>query len=143
MVSHTDDGLGDARVVYVPAMDHKPGTMRPVFYDTAALGHATQWGSSERHRLITDTRGPGYDIKGEPKSIPLGFIPQVPHTYAYIDANYGVMNEHQLSIGECTDKAKVHPERAGQTHLLLVRALPGPLERAARPRARPSGSWAT
>ena len=110
MVSHTDDGLGDARVVYVPAMDHKPGTTRPVFYDTAALGYMPQWGGSERHRLITDTRGPGYDIKGEPKSIPLGFIPQVPHTYAYIDANYGVMNEHQLSIGECTDKAKVHPE---------------------------------
>ena len=62
MVSHTDDGLGDARVVYVPAMDHKPGTMRPVFYDTAALGYMPQWGGSERHRLITDTRGPGYDI---------------------------------------------------------------------------------
>lgn len=26
------------------------------------------------------------------------------------DANYGTMNEHQLSIGECTDKAKIHPE---------------------------------
>ena len=32
------------------------------------------------------------------------------HTYAYFDANYGIMNEHQLSIGECTNKAKVDPE---------------------------------
>ncbi|MBN1829151.1 MAG: C69 family dipeptidase, partial [Deltaproteobacteria bacterium] len=42
--------------------------------------------------------------------VALGFIPQASHTYAYFDANYGIMNEHQLSIGECTDKAKVHPE---------------------------------
>jgi dipeptidase len=109
MVSHTDDGMGDARVVYVPAMDHKQGALRPVFYDNAALGYLPQWGGSEVHRLITDSRGPGYDIKGEPASIPLGYIPQVRHTYGYIDANYGIMNEHQVSIGECTNKAKVHP----------------------------------
>ena len=109
MVSHTDDGLGDARVVYVPAMDHPEGALRPVFYDSAAMGYLPEWGGSQAHRLITDTRGPGYDIKGEPPSVPLGFIPQVRHTYAYIDANYAIMNEHQVSIGECTNKAKVHP----------------------------------
>ena len=32
------------------------------------------------------------------------------HTYGYYDANYAVMNEHQLMFGECTDGAKVQLE---------------------------------
>lgn len=110
LVSHSDDGLGDARLIYVPAMDHKPGAMRAVFYSHCALDFKPQWGGSESQRMMTTERGPGYNTPGVPKSVPLGFIPQAPHTYAYFDANYGVMNEHQLSIGECTDKAKIHPE---------------------------------
>jgi dipeptidase len=109
MVSHTDDGLGDPRVVFVPAMDHPAGALRPVFYESAAMGYLPEWGGSQTHRLVTDGRGPGYQNPDEPASVPLGFIPQVSHTFAYIDANYGIMNEHQVSIGECTDKAKVHP----------------------------------
>lgn len=110
MVSHSDDGLGDARLIYIPAMDHKPGSLRPVFYSHCALDFKPQWGASESYRIVTRDRGPGYETAGVPPSVPLGFIPQVSHTYAYFDANYGLMNEHQLSIGECTDKAKVHPE---------------------------------
>ena len=110
MVSHSDDGLGDPRLIHVPAMDHKAGALRPVFYSHCALDFKPQWGASETQRIMTRDRGPGYDTPGVPPSVPLGFIPQVSHTYAYFDANYGIMNEHQLSIGECTDKAKVHPE---------------------------------
>ena len=110
MVSHSDDGLGDGSLVYVPAMDHKPGSLRAVYYSTVALDYKPQWGGNETHRLVTKERGPGYDIAGITPNIPLGYIPQVVHTYAYFDGNYGVINEHQLSIGECTDKAKVHPE---------------------------------
>ncbi|MBN1276819.1 MAG: C69 family dipeptidase [Deltaproteobacteria bacterium] len=110
MVSHSDDGLSDARLIYVPAMDHKEGSLRAVFYSNCALDFKPQWGASETQRIMTRERGPGYDMPGVPPSVPLGFIPQISHTYAYFDANYGIMNEHQLSIGECTDKAKVHPE---------------------------------
>lgn len=110
MVSHSDDGLGDGSMVYVPARDHKPGSLRPVYYSTAALDFKPEWGGTETHRLVCKERAPGYNIAGIAPNIPLGYIPQVAHTYAYFDANYGVINEHQLSIGECTDKAKVHPE---------------------------------
>ncbi len=36
MVSHSDDGLNDGSLVYVPAMDHKPGSRRAFFYSHAA-----------------------------------------------------------------------------------------------------------
>jgi dipeptidase len=110
MVSHSDDGLGDGRLIFVPAMEHKPGSLRSVFYSHCALGFKPQWGASETQRMMTKDRGPGYNTPGVPPSVSLGSIPQVAHTYAYFDANYAIMNEHQLSIGECTNKAKVHPE---------------------------------
>mgnify|MGYP006278603993 CR=1 FL=1 len=110
LVSHSDDGLGDARLVYVPAMDHDPDSKRPVFYSPCALGYKAKWNKSRTQRLVTDSRGPNYKNPDLPDSKPLGYIPQVKHTYAYFDANYAIMNEHQLSIGECTDKARVHPQ---------------------------------
>ncbi|MEF2144204.1 MAG: C69 family dipeptidase [Desulfovibrionaceae bacterium] len=113
MVSHSDDGMSDARLVYVPAKDHAPGSMRPVYYSHCALDFKPQWGGTVSHRIVDGKRAPAYGTSGEngdPASVPLGFIPQVAHTYAYFDANYGILNEHQVSIGECTDKAKVEAE---------------------------------
>ncbi len=112
MVTHSDDGLGDASLVFVPARDHAPGSMRPVFYSHESLGFKPEWGATPTKRMITKDRAPAYDKKG-PSCVPLGYIPQVPHTYAYFDGSYGIMNEHQLTIGECTTKAKidVEPER--------------------------------
>lgn len=55
-------------------------------------------------------RGPDYDDPKYPQSIPLGYIPQVEHTYAYYDGNYAIMNEHQLMFGECTDGTKIQPD---------------------------------
>ncbi len=101
IVSHSDDDeLGDQRVVYVPAMDHKPGSKRPVYWSANAFGYSVR-------RLVTDDRGPAYNTSDYPKTRILGYIDQVPHTYAYIDGNYGIMNEHQLMIGECTNGSKI------------------------------------
>ena len=44
------------------------------------------------------------------ESRPLGEIPQVRHTYTYFDHSYGIINEKQLMIGECTCGAKFHLE---------------------------------
>ncbi|MBU2550551.1 MAG: C69 family dipeptidase [Proteobacteria bacterium] len=109
MVSHSEDGLGDPRLIYVPPMDHAAGAKRQVFYSHCALGFLPEWGGTETQRFSTSDRGPGYNTPGLPPSVPLGTIPQVKHTFGYFDGNYGLLNEHQLAIGECTNKAKVHP----------------------------------
>ncbi|KAH7479049.1 hypothetical protein PRIC1_009395 [Phytophthora ramorum] len=100
LVAHTDDagfGAADLRMVRVPAQDHDQGAMRHVY--NVQPGYP---------RLVTTQRGPEYEPKNdmEPLMVPLGEIPQVPHTYGYFDQDYGFMNEVQLSIGESTCGAR-------------------------------------
>lgn len=99
IVAHSDDDdLSDQRIVSVPAMDHRAGSRRAVL--------------PERYiypRVVSEQRGRAYETPGYAPTPPLGFIPQVPHTYRYTDGNYGIMNEHDLMIGECTNGAKYQP----------------------------------
>jgi dipeptidase len=82
MTSQTaDGGPEDIRVSIVPAADHKPGEMRKVYFNSTL-------------RAPQDAAFEPLVVKGE--------IPQVAHTYRYINAIYGMQNEHQLSIGETT-----------------------------------------
>ena len=111
MVAHSDDSeLFDQRLVYVPAADHKPGSLRPVYYDASSLGDRPEYHGYALRRYVGKDRGPVYDDPKYPQSIPLGYIPQVEHTYAYYDGNYAIMNEHQLMFGECTDGTKIQPD---------------------------------
>ena len=110
-VSHSDDGFGgDMRIMYVPAADYPEGSQRAVHYDSVALGFKPELGGTFTKRYVGAERGPDYVDPSAPQSVSLGSIPQVSHTYAYFDGNYGIINEKQLAIGECTDEAKVEPE---------------------------------
>ncbi len=55
MVSHSDDGLNDGSMIYVPAMDHKPGSRRAVYYSHASPRLQTQWGATISHRIEPKT----------------------------------------------------------------------------------------
>lgn len=100
MVTHSDDDeLGDQRIIHIPKMRHEKGAMREVFKEHYRYP-----------RIVTEQRGPHYDTPGYPKTRPIGFIPQVRTTYAYFDANYGIMNQHNLMMGECTNGAKYQPD---------------------------------
>jgi len=98
MVTHTCDcGMCDFRVISTPAMDFEPGSMRPCYPYL-----------DKYPAYVGTDRGPGWDTPGFEPTKPLGYIPQVEHTYAYFGSSYGIINEHQLAIGECTTGAKTY-----------------------------------
>lgn len=80
ITSHTCDGTSHTWVNIVPAADHKAGeytNLRKNWRKTA---------------FVEDTEG----VKI------VGKIPQVSHTYAYLNTGYPSMNEKQVGIGETT-----------------------------------------
>lgn len=80
ITSHTCDGRYRTWVKVEPAADHKSGEMHKVYKGTA---HTS---------FPEDTAG--LKLAGE--------IPQVAHTYAYVNTAYPCLNEKQLAIGETT-----------------------------------------
>jgi len=113
IVAHADDDeLGDQRVMYVPAANHKPGAKRAVYPFKPTYP-----------RYAGKDRGPNYVLKNYPDTKPLGYIDQVPHTYAYFDGNYAIMNEKRLIIGECTDAANLNLEGKPGERIVDISAL--------------------
>ena len=106
-VAHSNDGFqGDPNVVFVPAKNHEKGSLRPVYPVAVATGELPDYNCFFSPHLVAPERGDGYKFPDMPSTKPLGFIPEVEHTYAYLDANYPVMNEHGLMMGECSDTSK-------------------------------------
>ena len=88
----------DFRLAKVPAKDHKKGAMRRI-----------TGGRAQYPRYVGDDRGDAYakdklvgGLYDWQDTKTLGSIPEVEHTYGYLDGDYGIQNEHQLSMGEST-----------------------------------------
>ena len=116
-VAHScDDSLADHRIVYVPAQDWPKGSMRPIYPSGICEEALPQWHAYIIPRLYVPSRKDRYsESMGQTlPTMPIGEIPQVSHTYAYLDGNYGIMNEAGLMFGECTCKAanQCQPEPA-------------------------------
>jgi dipeptidase len=100
MVTHSmDEANNDFRLVYVPAKTHPLASQRPVYHDHEIYP-----------RLVSADVSPSYAPRPDepqfPVSKPIGSIPQVNHTYGFLDLSYGALNEHQLAIGESTCSAR-------------------------------------
>mmetsp|Transcript_60459 Transcript_60459/g.141592 ORF Transcript_60459/g.141592 Transcript_60459/m.141592 type:complete len:678 (+) Transcript_60459:42-2075(+) len=99
MIGHSDDAgssTNDIRLIRVPRQRWPEGSKRPVYF--WQIGYP---------RLVSSERSPEYAAVGDQKDThPLGFVPQVPETWAYWDTDYGVQNEWGLSIGESTSSAR-------------------------------------
>jgi len=80
MTSHScDSGTDRTWMTIVPRAKHKPGATAKVYFEAKRTK-----GPDDKDRLET------------------GEIPQVPETYAFLNAAYPIMNERQLAIGETT-----------------------------------------
>ncbi len=81
ITSHTDDSHRTRSWIdIVPARDHKKGETTPMYKRTACDTLAMP---AYSHKLI-------------------GEIPQIEHTFGYLNTAYPCQNEHQLAIGEST-----------------------------------------
>ena len=94
----------DIRITHVPAMDWPAGSLRPI-HDIR--DHYPRYFEDPGSEL--NVHGPDYDPIKVDTSIynwtyiqPMGFIDQIPHTYAYTLGTYAIQNEKQVSIGEST-----------------------------------------
>lgn len=106
-VTHSNDsGDCDPSIVYVPAKNHPKNSMRKVYPSAIARDELPQYRCYMTPRLVDSKRAPGYIGKGADQSmLPIGSIPEVEHTYAYLDSDYAIMNEHGLMFGECTNNS--------------------------------------
>ncbi|MDD2334568.1 MAG: C69 family dipeptidase [Mesotoga sp.] len=113
MTSHSCDcGECDFRYVFIPAADFEVGSKRPVYPFHEPYP-----------RYIGKDMGPTYDDPNFAPYEPLGYIDQVEHTFAYYEAAYGVINEHQVAIGECTCSAKVYAQPVAGECIFDIAAL--------------------
>ncbi|OQR99398.1 peptidase [Thraustotheca clavata] len=104
MTTHSNDcGNCDIRLIKVPQMKHSPGELRNITLI-----------KQEYPRYVGSARGPSYTQSSLDRgyfnwtnSPTIGAIPQVNETFAYFEGVYGIMNEHQLSMGESTCGAKI------------------------------------
>jgi len=90
MSTHTCDcGICDWTFRFVPAADHKSGSVRKIYhisqYVTWPPSKGLKWEKCKDDYTGTD-------------------IPQVSHTSAYIHGMFGYMNENQVAIGESIEK---------------------------------------
>eukprot|EP00041_Stephanoeca_diplocostata_P023975 m.599455 g.599455 ORF g.599455 m.599455 type:complete len:590 (-) comp22425_c0_seq5:421-2190(-) len=114
MVSHSDDGSWgqDARICAVPARNHAPGTYRNVYPSTEGYP-----------RYVGEDRCAIYAQHGNQTATkPVGRIPQVPHTFAYKEGTYGIVNEAGVGIGEstCSGVFSAHAVGDGGKALLSI-----------------------
>jgi dipeptidase len=108
MVTHSDDDeLGDQRLIFVPAKEQKGE--RKIYPEAYAYP-----------RIVTDDRGPAYNTPGYPATAAVGTVPyaeiwkllgrEQKTSFTYFDGNYGIMNEKNLMMGECTNAANYEPK---------------------------------
>lgn len=99
--AHSNDGEGktDPRLVKIPARDYSDGELRPVYYSPEQYPRYVGYARNASAYYPENCEAGASDCK---VMQPIGFIPQVRHTFAYFEETYGVMNEKQVSISEST-----------------------------------------
>ncbi|CAE8607539.1 unnamed protein product [Polarella glacialis] len=116
VTTHNNDcSLCDPRIAYVPARDHAEGATRPLAPFRLEYPRYVGTDRSDLYR----------PMPGQKDTVPVGHVAQVPHTYAYWEGTYPLVNEHGLGMGESTCSSKLIgvANTAGGTALFSVSEL--------------------
>ena len=104
----------DWRANKVPRMSYPLGSQRPVYLLSGSYplhvreDHGFTWDPSnlEQSQFNEEWK----KMRGRI----LGYIPQVEHTFEYVEGLYGIMNEYQVAIGESTCASKLFASPLGE-----------------------------
>ena len=128
MAAHSADGNGktDPRLVQIKGNTYAPGSKRPVYYSPE--NYPRYVGVDPRSEGGIPAYLPENCDESDKNCMPfepMGYIEQVEKTYSYMEAVYGVMNEHQVGIAESTCSAvfSAQPVASGGRSLLSINAL--------------------
>ncbi|TDH73515.1 hypothetical protein CCR75_006122 [Bremia lactucae] len=103
MTTHTNDCLScDFRIVKVPAQTFKNGAPHNVVL--AAFDYPRYVGNARGNDYVPENLDTHFFNWTTTR--PIGTIPESLQTFAYIEGAYGIINEHQVAIGESTCPAK-------------------------------------
>jgi dipeptidase len=99
MTTHNNDCIDcDFRLARVEGKLHKAGARRLIEPSRFAYPRWVGYGrSAVFHPEEVQT-----EVYKWPETTPVTSIPQASETYSYIDGDYGIINEHQLAMGEST-----------------------------------------
>lgn len=104
MIGHSDDGdpIADPRLIFVPAADHPPGSKRYIYNTNLEYPRSVSYhrGLDYRPDEFTDAVLGKSGVRET-----IGSIPEVAHTFAYQDTDYGAINEQNVAIAESTCSA--------------------------------------
>lgn len=94
MVSHSNDGEFDTdpRLVKIASKTYQEGSMRPIYFSPENYPRYVGTDRSEEY----------FPADNQTVFKPIGYIPQVKKTFAYLEETYGAVNEMQVGIGEST-----------------------------------------
>lgn len=132
--THTDDCKEcDFRLALVPAAIHPHGAQRPVYLVRASYPHRISSRAPTWH--ASNLEGTPSQIAAWKRMRPIGHVPQVARTFALFESGsgYGMVNEHQVSIGEstCASKTVAAPiSRGGRALFDMTELTQLALERA-------------
>jgi len=89
LAAQTCDGPYDSRLIIIPAADHQPGEMAPVYKNIIRAYPEFPKEEKQYYRNFQTLEK-------------IGEIPEVPHTYIIFKIAYPIANEHQVLLGETT-----------------------------------------
>ncbi|MGN0916116.1 MAG: C69 family dipeptidase [Succinivibrio sp.] len=94
-----DTYTGDPSIVYVKDKKFKEGSMRNVYPSALVYGEFPEYECFNYPRLNAPERADGYQYDDCVKTKPVGQIKEVSKTNAYLDGDYGIINDKGLMIG--------------------------------------------
>ena len=102
--THSSDGSGstDPRLVKIPAKSWPNDSLRPIFKSPENYPRYVGKARGEEIEAYLSQNCQAGSKKICSDFEPIGYIPQVNHTFAYFEETYGIMNEFQVSISEST-----------------------------------------